>query len=445
MDMSKNKKIDCKNRKKNSLDVLLKFSKSSNINNKTKRIGFPLTNKEPFCCKNEKENFYRKILKYNLLDMENKEIIKNIPKEYLPEIEVDFSKNIYGEMIINLNYNPILSQERKKLEINTIPYSNNILLLYIDSVSRANSIRQLKKTMKFIAQFMPYKQKLNKFYIGNFHSFQFFKYHSFRGYTCINYPIIFYNKNPKKGNKERITKYFKKNRFITGLANDICYRDGTTTFHRMKNDEVYDYQMLICDPNKLSSLEMIKRCLYGKNLIEHLFEYATQFWIKYKNNRKFFFVLSHEGHEGTLERLKYIDEFIFNFLNNLYNESLLKDSSILLISDHGVGMPSIYSINDFYKIEYSLPMLYMIINDRENKTYEEQYKFIHKNQQTLITGYDIYYTLLHLIYGDKFYLFNKNYIKNSTNSKLGISLFIEINQKLRTTKLYNMKNKIVCV
>ena len=361
MDITKIKKIECKIGKKNSLDILLKFSKSSNINNKTRRIGFPLTNKEPFCCKNEVEKIYYNLVKLKLLDMEKKEKIKNIPKENLPEIEVDFSKNIYGEMIINLNYNRNLSEKRKKLEKNTIPYSKNIFLLFIDSVSRANSIRQLKRTMKFIEQFMPYKQKQSKLYLGNFHSFQFFKYHSFRGYTIINYPILFYN-NIKKGNKVRITKYFKKNGYITGLANDICFRDGTITFHKMKNEEVFDYQMLICDPNELSFLEMIKRCLYGKNLIEHLFEYATQFWMKYKNNRKFFFVLSHEGHEGTLERLKYIDEIIYNFLNNLYNKSLLKDSSILLISDHGVGMPSIYSINDFYNIEYSLPMLYMIIN-----------------------------------------------------------------------------------
>ncbi len=48
-------------------------------------------------------------------------------------------------MIINVHYNETLSKERKLLEKKATPYSNNILLLFIDSVSRANSLRRLKK------------------------------------------------------------------------------------------------------------------------------------------------------------------------------------------------------------------------------------------------------------------------------------------------------------
>ena len=46
-------------------------------------------------------------------------------KNKIPEIKVDFSKNIYGEMNINLNYNKTLNEERILLEKNSIPYSNN--------------------------------------------------------------------------------------------------------------------------------------------------------------------------------------------------------------------------------------------------------------------------------------------------------------------------------
>lgn len=45
------------------------------------------------------------------------------------------------------------------------------------------------------------------------------------------------------------------------------------------------------------------------------------------------------------------------------------------MSDHGVGMPSIYFPYDFYRLEEQLPMLYAIINDRKNISYEEQYKY----------------------------------------------------------------------
>lgn len=48
-------------------------------------------------------------------------------------------------MNINLNYNKTLSEERILYEINSKPYSNNIIILYIDSVSRVNSLRQLEE------------------------------------------------------------------------------------------------------------------------------------------------------------------------------------------------------------------------------------------------------------------------------------------------------------
>ena len=62
------------------------------------------------------------------------------------------------------------------------------MILYFDSVARSTGIRQLKKTLKFFEEFMPYKGKFNKKYPSeNFHSFQFFKYHSFYMYTHGNY------------------------------------------------------------------------------------------------------------------------------------------------------------------------------------------------------------------------------------------------------------------
>ena len=153
-----------------------------------------------------------------------------------------------------------------------------------------------------------------------------------------------------------------------------------------------------------------------------------------------------DGHEGTLEALKYVDNIIFNFLNNLYLENSLKDSTIFLLSDHGVGMPSIYFFYKFYKLEEQLPMLYIIVNDMKNITYNNQYKNIFENQQTLITAYDIYNTIVHIIYGDKYYsLDNKKYNHSAAKSNLGESLFNKIEPKLRTTNNFLNMEHFVCI
>ena len=101
---------------------------------------------------------------------------------------------------------------------------------------------------------------------------------------------------------------------------------------------------------------------------------------------------------------------------------------------------------EFFKYEYLLPMLYIIINDRKNTTYNEQYYNIQQNQQTLVTAYDIYNTINNLLYGD-----NYTNIQNLTDeegtpkSSLGKSLLEKIDAKYRNPKNYDNMDKHVCV
>ena len=416
-DFTKLLRLNCSTSLKNNKDNIFKNSKSLFINKNSKKIGFPLTNKGII---GRIDNY--KMTKYvldNLFDIENN--TKNI-SEY--ELILDFSKTNVGEYIIDLKYNESLSKERKLLEKKICPYSENIMILFIDSVSRGNSIRQLTKTLNFFEKFMPYNGGFNPKYPEEiFHSFQFFKYHSFKYHTNGNFPRLFYGNAIEAKNFVLLTKYFKENGYITNYNSDFCQKDNTRTFHNLTEIEVYDHQFLLCDPYLVHYVTPYIRCLHGKMDSEHLYNYANQFWRKYINNRKFSVVILNDGHEGTLEALKYTDTVIYNYLNSLFNDNLLKDTSIFLLSDHGVVMPSLYSLEDFYILEKDLPMLYILVNDRKNVTYTKQYLHIYKNQQTFITAYDIYNTINHLLYGDEYIkIKNKNNKKDTPKSPLGQSL-----------------------
>ena len=215
----------------------------------------------------------------------------------------------------------------------------------------------------------------------------------------------------------------------------------------MKLEEVCDHEMIICDPNMMHLLTLKKRCLYDKLASAHQYEYGNQFWRKYNNNRKFLGILDCSGHEATLEALKYQDDIIYNFLNNLYNDNLLKKTTVIFLSDHGVVIPSIYFFLDFYQLESHLPMLYIMINDRENISYEKQYKYIYQNQQIFITAYDIFNTIGNIIYGDKY-----NYIKaksshffDTPKTRKGTSLLMKIDAKSRSPLKYEGMDRTTCV
>ena len=90
-------------------------------------------------------------------------------------------------------------------------------------------------------------------------------------------------------------------------------------------------------------------------------------------------------------------------------------------------------------------MLYIIVNDRKNVDYNIQYFYIQKNQQTLITAYDIYNTIGNIIFGDNYSnIQNKESNHDTPKSPMGKSLFENINQKERKPKLYPFMDKGVC-
>ena len=127
--------------------------------------------------------------------------------------------------------------------------------------------------MQFFEYFTPYNGRANeKFPSEIFHSFQFFKYYTFEGNTVTNYPRMFYGAYGTK-NKTRISKYLNANGYVTGYANDHCYFDNIPTNHDLIQEEVYDHQMTLCDPNLGHFCSMTIRCIYGKGNWEHLYNY----------------------------------------------------------------------------------------------------------------------------------------------------------------------------
>ena len=454
LDLSKILNIKCENRKEKEKYLLKSLSNLKSYSNVMK-IAYPNTK-----INKEEVNEYRPLfggylmdyVMKNLINIEENNTITNLNQNNLSEIIVDFSQNPYGELKQTINFNQSLSKIRasKSNQSN----SNNILFIYFDNLSRVHFYRQYKKTSKFLKNFFSFKGfSTNNNKNQNYHGFEFLKYHKFDGSTLFNAVPMFCGVNFNFNSTIiSIVKDMKKLGYITCNVQDVCQKElmvlgENKKFYYIEFD--HEYVAPSCDPNifkegyGLFSGEngIIRKCLYGKESIEHALEYGKNFWKTYNNNKKFLRIVNTYGHEYIGEKSKYADDALYNFLSDLYISEQMRNTTLFLVGDHGnllMGIYELFKPNDF-EIEKNFPIFIIINPDIENISYYEQYSEIFKNQQNFITSFDIYFTLREIIYGNKY---KDNLMKEQTNN--GESLFKYINPKERTCNHYKQMKRCLC-
>ena len=110
----------------------------------------------------------------------------------------------------------------------------------------------------------------------------------------------------------------------------------------------------------------------------------------------------------------------------------------MLFSDHGLHLPGplyLFHSQDFLS-ERSLPFLLLLVPNNEKLYKDNLYEKIKSNQQTLITPFDIYNTLVHLAYGKNKKEYKKKYVT------YGGSLLSKLNYKTRICNSVKFKTKI---
>ena len=404
----------------------------------TTRFGFPITtgeNKFSLRTQNDVKHFNERVSR-NIIDMDKYDNLKNVKK---PEVILDFSEDKNGVININIEKNNILAEDRKKLGLKYKSKFDNILFIFIDSLSREHFQRKLKKTKRFIEQFM--KKENNMYY----KSYQFMKYTTFDAFTQMSAQPMFYGEkmDPETSNGTFIIKHMKERGYITGQSINLCSRELFVTMNNcLNNVEFSDFDhenvAMFCDANYYNrdypypllqgGFSALRRCLYGRDTFEYVLEYGQKFWETYQDNKKFLRLGFIDAHERTQEVIKYLDEPLFLFLNYLFKKSLLENTAIFFVSDHGNGMYGFYrdiQADDFL-FERTLAFWFIILHDFKN---EEEVINLEENQQTLLTPYDIFDSLSDIIFDEE----NMNV---HTRLNLGKSIFRKIDAKNRTCMKY---------
>ena len=383
----------------------------------------------------------------DLYNQNNSDYYNNVQK---PEIEIFYDKITKTRKAqINIYKNETLSRIRKEIENNpnntNVSLFNNVMLIYIDCVSRQHFLRKMKKTSKFIEKFMKYENNLG------FNAYQFMKYQSFAPWTTPNILPMFFSLKKMYNKRPHLVKFFKENGFITGNTGNLCSKDSCELAEKDYETYKLDYDYfdhenigMFCDPNYASEdspypifsgpYSILRKCLYGEDTFKYLLEYGKKFWETYPENKKFLRIMFQDGHEPTGQVVKYLDEHLYNFLEDLYKNKKLEDTALFILSDHGNSYFNYiyYYIlkSDDSLIEKTYATLFIILpnnkNIKDKIDYEYYYNNINKNQQILMSPYDIHNTLIHIALG------NSTINNYKIYSKLGNSLLSSFDGKTRS-------------
>ena len=352
------------------------------------------------------------------------------------EVIVHYDEKGKGNVEINVTRDENLAKTRNELAKNFPVKYENILFIYIDAISRNHFKRKLPKTSIFIKRYLHNYQ----YKAGILNAYQFMKYSNFKGTTQENTMPMFYGDSMQNSAGISILKYFKNKGYITCGSENLCHRE-LFAIQGYKNDftefESFDHEnyALFCDPNYCvpnnpfgffqGMYSVYRRCLYGKDTSEYVFEYGNKFWEAYKNERKFVRLSFIDAHEGTMEVIKYLDDYLFKFLTSFVDNYLNDKTAIIIASDHGQNMISLHTFmnsQDFI-YERTLGSLFILLPDNDNY---DPYP-IEQNEQRFVTPYDIHDTLIDFAGG------NSNEYSNN-----GQSLLKEINGLNRNClKYYN--------
>lgn len=429
----------------------LKYIKKSKKNH----FGYPLTNNKEYlydsygCITYPGNRSFEKDInkKVILMDLYKKNKKKYYPNTNPPEIEIILNK-YGGKILFKIMKNKTLIQEREKIikENKDKLIYKNILVMFIDTLSRVHFYRKFPSTFKFLENFSKYELNPLK---KNISVFQYFKYHNLNIFTDPNLKAAYYGAKVK-GKGIHFANFFKKNGYIIGRVNTICEKE--TVFYKKKPSKfkpaIWDHEgiSLGCIKSLYSRFligrltSLIRKCLFGKDINQYALKYLQTFWNTYSKQNKLFLFQTLDGHEPTGELIGYFDKTLQKFLINFYKKGFFKDTALIIFSDHGQHLNAplhILNSQDYF-IEKTLPLLILILPNDEKLYKDNLFEKIKYNQQIFVTPYDIYNTLIHLAFGENKEEYEKNYIP------YGGSLLTKLNYKKRycESSLYKFQIKV---
>lgn len=285
----------------------------------------------------------------------------------------------------------------------------NVLLVMLESTSRINSRRYLKKSRRYLEKQLGAIEMLG--------------YHKVGHNTHPNMGSLLTGKQENEACFTQtlemdkcpfIWKEYSKMGYITHLAEDV-YRYSTRSKRQQEPTDYFDRPFYSALDESVSSVPKI--CLHGQRLQEVIFKRIRDIAEHMRNKQYFSLTMLHRGIHEYLEDLSNIDNSTFDLLKYLHNNNLLNNTILFLFGDHGMNKGRVRK-TFIGQLEERLPMMFVYVPKWFRIKYKDNYSNLVQNARHLTSHFDAHATLRHILHlqsnGDTF------------KSKHGISLFSKI-------------------
>ena len=353
----------------------------------------------------------------------NKTINKYEPKiDLYYDRDLAFEKNLTFDGIFRQNKNeydtkrtayipPLKTNEGIDLEeLKLKPLTKNVLVFFSDATSRRHFFRKYPKLMKIFDRH--YNNKTS-----TLASYQFMKHQTLYPGTLANIGAAYFGTFNKNSGFSVLRK-FKKHGFMLGGSQNICSaevidinEDDPVKYEFQDQD--HEFWAPFCDVNQQPTsgfyndfkgpYSALKKCMWEKQSIDWSIEYARQFLNKYKDQHKIFRLGTADSHETSGEVIRYVDDSIADFIDELEANGTLEETTLLVFSDHGQysngWYPRYFETAD-YEIEMELPGLFVLL-PKSVKNFDKIDVNMKSRENTMTTAFDVYKTLISIIDGDE--------------------------------------------
>lgn len=176
---------------------------------------------------------YRIYVQENLIDMEDPTISQSVKDNI--EYVVDVSDPYNHKLEFTLKPNATRAAEQKQLREQVVAkekedgtYSNrvdkNVLILYMDNLSRAHFNRKMPKTAEWLSQYVENQE-------SDYATYQYFRFHPVYYNTLITNNAMYYGAvEHVQDTTTNVFDSFARNGYVTGFFKDSCETNSNSIY-----------------------------------------------------------------------------------------------------------------------------------------------------------------------------------------------------------------------